>query len=107
MHKDDDKVCVWMSIGERKRYNEWLAEEKKRTSGPTVEELIKKVRGVFTIVQRNTDYAEGLTELGCSLETAYRKERSFFEEECRKAGLIIDNLRRQLRDSIEELDARK
>lgn len=96
-----------MSTDEYAKYIAWKDGEEKRASEPTVEELIKKVRKYFTEVQQNMGYIAGLTELGCSLEAAYRKERSFFEEECRKSGLIIDDLRRQLRDSIEELDERK
>lgn len=106
MNKDDDKVCGGRSIDERRRYDKWMAVEKKRTPEPTVEELLEKVRELFAEIQRNTGYVEGLTELGRSLEAAYRKERAFFEEECRKSALIIDDLRGQLRDFIEERDGR-
>lgn len=100
-----------MSVDEYEKYIAWKDKdgngEGKRASEPTVEELIEKVRKFFIGVQRGMGFINGLTELGCSLEAAYRKERSFFEEECRKSGLIIDDLRRQLRDFIEELDERK
>lgn len=107
MHKGDKQVCAWMSIDEYEKYIAWKDGDGKRTSEPTVEELIEKARKLFTEVQMKMGYVDGLTELGCSLEAAYRKERAFFEEECRKSGLIIDDLRRQMRDFIEELDERK
>jgi len=89
--------CVWMSLDEFTKYNEWKARQDDNTKHePTVEELIEKVKGCFNIVQQEEGFVEGMTELYCSLKAAYLKERSFFEEECRKAGIIIEDLRKRV-----------
>lgn len=97
--------CVWMSLDEFTKYNEWKSRQEDNTKHePTVEELIEKVKGCFNIVQQEEGFVEGMTELYCSLKAAYLKERSFLEEECRKAGIIIEDLRKQLKEINERFE---
>lgn len=63
----------------------------------TVDELLEELKDAFAIIPKHEGCIDGIDDIYWHLKTAYHKERDFLENRLRKAELMIDELKMEIR----------